>query len=57
MPRTEPLPERLRGRKNVVVVGGGVAALEAMLALRALAGERLAIQLVAPERHFFYRLS
>lgn len=55
MPRTEPLPERLRGRKNVVVVGGGVAALEAMLALRALAGERLAIQLVAPERHFFYR--
>lgn len=32
---------------NVVIAGGGVAALEAMLALRELAGDRLSIQLVA----------
>jgi sulfide:quinone oxidoreductase len=39
---------------RVVIVGGGVAALEAMIALRALAQERVAIDLLAPERHFTY---
>jgi sulfide:quinone oxidoreductase len=38
----------------VVVVGGGVAALEVMIALRALAQERVAIDLVAPNREFTY---
>ena len=40
---------------NVVIAGGGVAALEAMMALRALAGERVRIALLAPERDFHYR--
>jgi len=40
---------------RVVIVGGGVAALEAALALRALAGERVALQLVAPNEEFVYR--
>jgi sulfide:quinone oxidoreductase len=40
---------------NVVIAGGGVAALEATLALRALAEERVAIELVAPESDFVYR--
>jgi sulfide:quinone oxidoreductase len=40
---------------RVLIVGGGVAALEATLALRALAEERVAITLVAPEADFTYR--
>jgi sulfide:quinone oxidoreductase len=40
---------------RVVVVGGGVAALEAALALQALAGSRVGVELVAPEPQFFYR--
>jgi sulfide:quinone oxidoreductase len=38
-----------------VVVGGGVAGLEALLALRALAGERVELALVAPHDEFVYR--
>ena len=40
---------------RVVIAGGGVAALEATLALRALAQERVSIELVAPEPDFVYR--
>jgi sulfide:quinone oxidoreductase len=40
---------------DVLIAGGGVAALEAMMALRALAGERVRITLLAPERDFHYR--
>ena len=40
---------------NVLIAGGGVAALEAALALRALAEERVRVELLAPEHHFFYR--
>jgi sulfide:quinone oxidoreductase len=40
---------------NVLVAGGGVAALEAALALRDLAGERTSVELLAPEPHFWYR--
>jgi len=40
---------------RVLIAGGGVAALEAMLALRALAEERVAVELLAPEPHFWYR--
>jgi sulfide:quinone oxidoreductase len=42
-------------RVRVVIAGGGVAALEAALALRALAGERVSVELVAPEREFVYK--
>jgi sulfide:quinone oxidoreductase len=40
---------------HVVIAGGGVAALEAMMALRALAGDRVRITLLAPEPEFHYR--
>jgi sulfide:quinone oxidoreductase len=40
---------------RVVIAGGGVAALEAALALRALAAERVSIELIGPEPHFWYR--
>jgi sulfide:quinone oxidoreductase len=41
--------------RNVLVAGGGVAALEAALALRALAEERVRVELLAPEPRFWYR--
>jgi sulfide:quinone oxidoreductase len=40
---------------RVVIVGGGVAAIETGLALRALAGDRVALQIVAPDPEFTYR--
>jgi sulfide:quinone oxidoreductase len=40
---------------RVLIAGGGVAALEAVLALRALAGSRVTVELLAPEPHFWYR--
>ena len=43
------------GRQRVLIVGGGVAALEAALALRDLAADRVAVELLAPESHFWYR--
>ena len=42
-------------RKKVLIAGGGVAALEAALALRELAADRVAVELLAPEPHFWYR--
>jgi sulfide:quinone oxidoreductase len=48
-------PSRSQHRLRVVIAGGGVAALEAALALHALAEDRVALQLVAPERDFIYR--
>jgi sulfide:quinone oxidoreductase len=42
-------------RKRVVIAGGGVAALEAALALRQLAPTLVNVELVAAESHFFYR--
>ena len=48
---TSATDERLR----VVIVGGGVAALETLLALRTLAGERVELTLICPEREFLYR--
>ena len=41
--------------EHVLIAGGGVAALEAMLALKALAGDLLSVGLVAPEPQFWYR--
>ena len=43
----EPLP--------VVIVGGGFAAIECLLRLHRLAGERVAITLIAPNAHLSYR--
>jgi sulfide:quinone oxidoreductase len=40
---------------SVLIVGGGVAALEAALALRDLGRERLATTMIAPDPEFVYR--
>lgn len=42
-------------RRHVVVAGAGVAGLETALALRALAPEHAAVELVSPEEEFLYR--
>jgi sulfide:quinone oxidoreductase len=44
-------------RPRVVIAGGGVAAIEALLALRHLVGEQVSIQLLAPEQVFVHRPS
>ena len=44
-----------RQRLEVLIAGGGVAALEAMLALRKLAADRVSIKLLAPDPEFVYR--
>jgi sulfide:quinone oxidoreductase len=43
------------GPLRVLVAGGGVAGLEALLALRHLAGERIERTLLTPEEEFVYR--
>ena len=40
---------------RVLVLGGGVAGLETCLALRALAGDRVHVTLIAPDRYVSYR--
>lgn len=40
---------------RVLIAGGGVAGLEALYGLRALAGERVDLTLIAPENEFVYR--
>jgi sulfide:quinone oxidoreductase len=40
---------------RVLIVGGGVAGLEALIALRDLAGERVELTLVAPDPDFVYK--
>ena len=53
------VPSRLHpnsnGRRRVVVVGGGVAGLEALIGLRTLAGQRVELELISPEQTFNYR--
>jgi sulfide:quinone oxidoreductase len=51
MPTETPSSEKLR----VVVVGGGVAALETALALHDLAGELTDVSVIAPNPDFHYR--
>ncbi|MGH3044859.1 MAG: NAD(P)/FAD-dependent oxidoreductase [Gaiellaceae bacterium] len=46
---------RSGGRKLVLIAGGGVGALEAMVALRRTAGELVDVELISPDRDFFYR--
>src|SRR6266498_383160 len=45
----------MSSRTRVLIAGAGVAAFEATLALRDAAGERVDIELVAPETRFWYR--
>lgn len=40
---------------RVLIAGAGVAALEAALSLRALAEERVSVELIGPEPRFWYR--
>src|SRR5918998_6652360 len=40
---------------HVLVAGGGVAGLEALLALERLAADRVRLTLLTPEREFVYR--
>lgn len=48
--------ERMSQRPTrALIAGGGVAALELLLALRALAGERVEIDLLSTEREFVYK--
>jgi sulfide:quinone oxidoreductase len=62
-PRGGPVPEdsaisarsRPASRPRVVIAGGGVAGLETMLALRALAADRVDVTLLAPELKFVNR--
>jgi sulfide:quinone oxidoreductase len=42
---------------RVLVVGGGVGGLEAVLALQSLAADRVHLELLTPGRHFSYRSS
>jgi sulfide:quinone oxidoreductase len=51
MVKTQPKNDELR----VLIAGGGVAALEAALALQHEAVGRVRVELVAPEEHFTYR--
>ncbi len=41
--------------KKVLIIGGGVAGVEALLALRDMAGDRAEITMVAPEPDFVYK--
>jgi sulfide:quinone oxidoreductase len=43
------------GGLRVLIAGGGVAGLEATLALRELAGDLVDVELLSPEHHFWYR--
>jgi sulfide:quinone oxidoreductase len=45
----------IRDRFHVVIAGGGVSAVEAMLALRELAGQRVELTVLSPEPDFLYR--
>src|SRR6266542_2535904 len=53
-PQTRSVQNRRR-RLRVLIAGGGVAALEAALALRDLAADRVDVELLAPEPQFWYR--
>lgn len=52
-PHAPPVPTPAPGF-SVVIAGGGVAALESAAALATLAGDRIAITLVTPEKEFVY---
>lgn len=43
------------GRPSVLIAGGGVAGLEAVLALRAAGRDHISVELLAPDERFVYR--
>jgi sulfide:quinone oxidoreductase len=45
----------MTSRLGVLIAGGGVAGLEALLALRDLAGDRVELRLLSSEPEFVYR--
>ena len=49
------MPDSDSGHPRAVIVGGGVAGLEALLALHALAGARTELVLVSPDPDFLYK--
>ena len=49
------MPDVKTERVEVLIAGGGVAGLEAAFALRALAGDRVALSILAPTDEFVYR--
>jgi sulfide:quinone oxidoreductase len=54
-PRGSGLTRGGDARLRVLVAGGGIAAIEALLALRALAGHLISVTLLAPEAELVYR--
>ena len=52
---TRPGATSAHVRLRVLIAGGGVAGLETLLALRALAGDRVDVTIVAPELRFVNR--
>ena len=46
---------RVSGRGRIAICGGGVAAIEALLAARALLGRAVDVDLIAPNRRFVYQ--
>jgi sulfide:quinone oxidoreductase len=46
---------QLGGRQKVLIAGGGIAGIEAALALRDLAGERVEVDVRDPRREFVFR--
>jgi sulfide:quinone oxidoreductase len=52
---TRPVATGAHARPRVLIAGGGVAGLETLLALRALAGDRVDVTIVAPELRFINR--
>lgn len=49
------MPERGDNGARVVIAGGGVAGVEALLALRDLAGDRARLTMIAPDVDFVYK--
>jgi sulfide:quinone oxidoreductase len=47
--------DRHRSRDRVLIVGGGIGGIEAALALRDLAGDRLEVEIRDPRRQFVFR--
>ena len=54
-PQTGDLARGREDKRRVIIVGAGVAALEALLALRVHAGSRVDIEVLAPGISFLYR--
>src|SRR6186713_585893 len=53
--RDRPVARAAPRRHRVVIAGGGVGGLEALLALRDLAGDRVAVTILSPHRQFSLR--